>query len=129
MRLTVIDLDKLFERAYVPQDWSGIQDYNTSVEWDDIKCATAQPLTLNQFKVIYAMREDHVWPFDACPPYLFLESAIEKNDFCWISWSVAADLLMDGYRAYSAANYGEKWRCWTRRPTDEERRAAEWQAT
>ena len=129
MRLAVIDLDKLFERAYVPQDWSGTQSYDMSVEWDDIEGAAAQPLTLNQFNAIHAMREDHVWPFDACPPYLFLESAIEKNDFCWISWAVAVDLLVDGYRAYSADNYGEKWRCWTRRPTDEERRAAAWQTT
>ena len=126
MRLAVIDLDKLYERAYIPQDWSGTQGYDMSVEWDDIESAAAQPLTLNEFKAIHAMREDHVWPFDACPPYLFLESAIEKNDFCWISWAVAFDLLMDGYRAYSADNYGEKWRCWTRRPTDEERKAAKW---
>jgi hypothetical protein len=24
--------------------------------------------------------------------------------------------------------YGEEWRCWSRRPTDEERKAAEWDA-
>ena len=126
MKLAVVDLDKLFERAYVPQDWSGTQDYNISVEWDDIEGTAAQPLTLNQFKVIYAIREEHVWPFDACPPYLFLESSIEKNDFCWISWAVAVDLLMDGYRKYSAASYGKTWRCWLRRPTDEERKAAKW---
>lgn len=85
-----------------------------------------KPLTLDQFRAIYSTREDHVWPFDACPPYVFLESAIEKNDFCWISWGVAKTLFEEGYRAYSADNYGEKWRFWTRKPTDEERRAAAW---
>lgn len=126
MRLAVIDLDKLLDSAYYPQDWSGIQEYNLSVEFEDVKNTAAQPLTFNQFKEIYAVREDHVWPFDACPPYLFLESAIEKNDFCWISWAIAVDFLTDGYRAYSSANYGKTWRCWSRRPTEAERKAAEW---
>ena len=85
-----------------------------------------KPLTLDQFKAIYSTRENHAWPFDACPPYLFLESAIEKNDFCWLSWGVAKTLFEEGYRAYSADNYGEKWRFWTRKPTDEERRATAW---
>lgn len=89
----------------------------------------AKPLTRDQFNAIYSTREDHVWPFDACPPYLFLESAIEKNDFCWISWGVAKTLFEQGYRAYSSNNYGEKWRFWTRKPTDEERRASAWQTT
>jgi len=25
------------------------------------------------------------------------------------------------------ASYGQKWRCWTQRPTDEQRKAAEWE--
>lgn len=126
MRLAVIDLDKLYERVYLPEDCSGAYEYDESVEWDDIESTAVQPLTMNQFKAIYSMREDHAWPFEACPPYLFLESSIEKNDFCWISWGVAKTIFEKGYRAYSSANYGEKWRFWTSKPTDEERSAAEW---
>ena len=89
--------------------------------------APNKPLTREQFNAIYSTRENHVWPYDAEPPMLFLESAIEELDFCWISWSIAANLLASGYRAYSADNYGQKWRCWRSKPTDEERKAAPWE--
>lgn len=91
-----------------------------------LKSKMQKPLMPDQFNAIYSAREDHAWPFDACPPYLFLESAIEKNDFCWISWGVAKTIFEEGYRAYSSANYGEKWRFWTSKPTEEERRAVKW---
>ncbi len=95
--------------------------------WNNRAEPPVKPLTPDQFKAIYSMRENHSWPFDACPPYLFLESSSEKNDFCWISWGVATTIFEQGYRAYSADTYGEKWRCWTRKPTEAERRAAKWQ--
>lgn len=94
--------------------------------WNSRAEPPTKPLTLAQFTEIYSTRENHVWPFDALPPQLFLESAIEKNDFCWISWGVARTIFEQGYRAYSVDSYGKKWRCWTRKPTDEERRAAAW---
>ena len=85
-----------------------------------------KPLTLDELKEIYSMREDHVWPFERKPPYLYLDSSIEKNDHLWISWAITVDFLVDGYKQYTAENYGKTWRCWADKPTEEERMAAEW---
>lgn len=32
----------------------------------------------------------------------------------------------DEYRYFAEDEYGKTWRCWSRRPTDEERKAAKW---
>lgn len=85
-----------------------------------------KPLTVEELKEIYSIREDHVWPFDRKPPYLYLDSSIEKNDHLWIAWSIAVDFLVSGYRQYTVENYGKTWRCWASKPTEEERKAAEW---
>ena len=85
-----------------------------------------KPLTVEELKEIYSIREDHVWPFDRKPPYLYLDSSIEKNDHLWIAWSIAVDFLVSGYRQYTVENYGKTWRCWAEKPTEEERKAAEW---
>lgn len=87
-----------------------------------------KPMSREEFDAIYSAREDHVWPFYSEPPMLFLESSIEKLDFCWISWSDAADLLMNRFRKYSADSYGKNWRVWRYKPTDEEREAAAWES-
>lgn len=105
---------------------SRLKMYEDADMWPPQGRPLQKPLSREQFNEIYSMRDEHVWPFDAEPPMLFLESAIEKLDFCWISWE-AANLLMDGFRAYSADNYGEKWRCWRCKPTEEERAAAPWE--
>lgn len=105
---------------------SRLKMYEDAGMWPPQGRPLQKPLSREQFNEIHSMRDEHVWPFDAEPPMLFLESAIEKLDFCWISWE-AADLLMDGFRAYSADNYGEKWRCWRCKPTEEERAAAPWE--
>lgn len=34
--------------------------------------------------------------------------------------------LVDHKTRYRAENYGKTWRCWAEKPTDEERKAAEW---
>ena len=32
----------------------------------------------------------------------------------------------DEYRYFVETEYGKTWRCWSRKPTDEERKAAKW---
>lgn len=85
-----------------------------------------KPLTVEELKEIYFMREDHVWPHERKPPYLYLDSSIEKNDHLWVAWSIVVDFLEAGYRQYTVESYGKTWRCWANRPTDEERKSAEW---
>ena len=85
-----------------------------------------KPLTVEELKEIYFMREDHVWPRERKPPYLYLDSSLEKNDHLWVAWSIVVDFLETGYRQYTVESYGKTWRCWAEKPTDEERKAAEW---
>ena len=39
MRLIDADAPELYDKAYVPQDWSGIESYPVMIEWEDIKNA------------------------------------------------------------------------------------------
>lgn len=81
------------------------------------------------------------------PRVLTLEEACVQ-DVCWLEWRkrgrkpVACRVIMRKdyagqplpcvYRffeeptGYSKKNYGKDWRCWTQRPTDEQRRATPW---
>lgn len=88
---------------------------------------TQKPMTMEELKEIYFMREDHVWPHENKPPYLYLDSSIEKNDHLWVAWSIVVDFLETGYRKYTVESYGKTWRCWTEKPTEEERKNAKWE--
>ena len=43
----------------------------------------------------------------------------EENDVCFCGFKASADY-------YDTESYGEFWRCWTSRPTDEQREAMSW---
>ena len=86
-----------------------------------------KPMTLEELMAAYDAREDHVWPYEARPPFLFLDSHIVANDNCWIPWCLVREMVETGYRKYTRESYGKTWRCWERKPTDEERSAAEWE--
>lgn len=44
----------------------------------------------------------------------------EESDVCFCGFKATADY-------YDLEEYGESWRCWTSRPTDEQREATPWQ--
>lgn len=85
-----------------------------------------RPLTLEEFEAVYDAREDHEWPHEAIPPYLFLDSHIEKDDNCWLLWCVARAVWENDSRKYTRDTYGKTWRCWLRKPTEQEREACGW---
>lgn len=82
------------------------------------------------------------------PRVMLLEEA-PKADVCWlewrkrgrkpvacrvfIRWNNVGDKVAWGYRffeeptIYSIRKYGKDWRCWTSRPTDEQRKATPWE--
>lgn len=43
MNLIVIDIDKLYDKTYVPIDLSGLQEYDLSVEWKEVTMAEVKP--------------------------------------------------------------------------------------
>lgn len=87
-----------------------------------------EPMTLDRLMEIYNDRANHSWPFDT-PPYFIVESNNETREFCgWASWSDIKLMLEHSHLRYGRDNYGKTWRAWPRRPTEEERKAAEWNA-
>ena len=85
-----------------------------------------KPMTLERLMEIYNDRANHSWPLNT-PPYFIVESNNEAREFCgWASWSDIKLMLEHSHLRYNRDNYGKTWRCWPRRPTEEERKAAEW---
>lgn len=77
-----------------------------------------------------------------------LEEAAGTNEFVWIetisnhflhpcdlcyapegNGRLIAYLIGDVVQAYCESQYNKTWRCWATKPTEEERKAAEWQST
>ena len=81
-------------------------------------------LTLEEIIGIYEFRESHVWVYNT-PPYLYLDN---RNWIgYWVSWSSIV-MCIDGQEPeYTRDTYGIKWRCWTYRPSDEQRRNTPWE--
>lgn len=53
------------------------------------------------------------------------------NEFAWRGPDECDGYILfcthaDGEAKYMRADYGRTWRCWARRPTEEERKAAKW---
>ena len=71
-----------------------------------------RPMTLDEVK-------EHVTELEPYP--LWLEDNDEPSNTGWIYGHIVRDWL-DGY----SEPYGYGWRCWPRKPTDEERKEAKW---
>lgn len=73
-----------------------------------------KPMTLEEV-------DEHVRSNDANP--LWIE---DKTGYPSDEWILAATVWQMCKIMINRDEYGKTWRCWERRPTDEERRAAEW---
>lgn len=56
---------------------------------------------------------------------------LDRSDYDRFFGQVNANMmrqgLVDHMTRYRAENYGKTWRCWAEEPTEEERKAAEWE--
>lgn len=59
------------------------------------------------------------------PPYLWMDinSSYRWSRGFWVAWREIYDMIDGLHPTYDADNYGKIWRCWTSRPTDEQREA------
>ena len=79
-------------------------------------------LTLDEVKKLQSIRDGAIWMeilgiglFPALP------------EFSNKSLTFFVAILFDGYRSVFENDwYGKTWRCWSARPTDEQRRAVKW---
>lgn len=64
------------------------------------------------------------------PPYLWVEilDAPEwyTDDKMWVPYSFIRDTINVGSEKYNKDNYLKRWRCWTSKPTDEQRKNTLW---
>ena len=84
----------------------------------------ARVMTLEELIGIYNLRENHSWVYNT-PPYLYMDYG--KDAGHWIAWSNIVSCLERCYPKYIPEDYGKTWRCWTSRPTDEQREAVKWE--
>ena len=68
-----------------------------------------------------------VWESSA-PPYLWLDKnrSIYNTTSFWCAWRDIYEMIHGRHDKYTDENYGSEWRCWTSRPTDEQRKAVPW---
>lgn len=69
-----------------------------------------------------------VWESSA-PPYLWLDKnrSIYNTISFWCAWRDIYEMIHGRHDKYTDENYGSEWRCWTSRPTDEQRKAVAWE--
>lgn len=80
-------------------------------------------MTLEELIGIYNLRENHSWVYNT-PPYLYMDYG--KDTGYWIAWSNIVSCLERCYPKYIPEDYGKTWRCWSAKPTDEQRKAVKW---
>ena len=87
-------------------------------------------MTLDEVVAHYSLPPVFVDDFDAQEDYyedirpLYFEFPYQEEDPWIVHWRRYANVA--GYLDEWKYTYNKKWRCWTARPTDEQRKAARW---
>ena len=88
-----------------------------------LKQAKAQEPRLMTLEEVHDMAWDYCYLEEEVIKDNVLQKYCGKHRVKCITWpSIASCVLTFGDDAY-----GKRWRCWTQRPTDEQRKAAEWE--
>ena len=93
-------------------------------------------ITLDTITLLKAQeQEPHVLPLEELqsigetwdkntPPYIWVEilDAPEwyTDDKMWVSYSFVRDTIKIGSEKYNKDNYMKRWRCWNKKPTDDQ---------
>lgn len=110
------EFDRSFEEAY-------------QRGWDDCRkdAETPRALTIQDLDAIYNAKADHVWPYNT-PPELWMTANPKVRRTCgfWICWRDIVCSLEGRSPFYVRENYGKAWMIWTRKPTDKQQEAVQW---
>lgn len=89
---------------------------------DALKAQEPRVLTLGDLRDIGT-----VWKLDT-PPYLWMEinPSYRWAKGFWVAWREIYNMIDGLHPTYDADNYGKTWRCWSSRPTDEQREIVKW---
>lgn len=81
-------------------------------------------MQISEIMEIYNADPYHVWPYNT-PPYLYIQEHPHVRGGTE-SWAEIRSCIEGGLLGHTAQSYGKTWRCWTARPTDEQKEAAPW---
>lgn len=86
-------------------------------------------MQISEIMEIYKADPSHVWPYNT-PPYLYIQEHphVRNSSESWAAWREIKDIIEGELFGHTAQSYGKTWRCWTARPTDEQRKAVKWDA-
>lgn len=89
-----------------------------------VKAQESRVLTLEELQSI-----GETWNKNT-PPYLWVEilDAPEwyTDDRMWVPYSFIRDTINVGSEKYNKDSYMKNWRCWTSKPTDDQRKNTPW---
>ena len=60
---------------------------------------------------------------DQFDSYALVDGIDQRNGWVWLI--IVGNISLQQRRDYE--NYGKKWRCWTKRPTEDQRKAVKWE--
>ena len=80
---------------------------------------TARVMTLEE---VHEMSWDYCYLEEETIKDNTLQIYLGKHHIKCITWPYIASCVL----TFGDADYGKRWRCWTQRPTDEQRKTAEW---
>lgn len=62
-------------------------------------------------------------------PYLWMDinPSYRWTRGFWVAWMEVYEMIDGLHPTYNADSYGIIWRCWTSRPSDEQRKAVKWE--
>jgi hypothetical protein len=103
------------------EDYLNDGDFLTAVA-NLLKAQEPMVMTLGDLRDIGS-----VWELDT-PPYLWMEinPSYRWTRGFWVAWREIYDMIDGLHPTYDADNYGKTWRCWTSRPTAEQRGKEPW---
>ena len=114
-------------------------EYDRNTGWCDRDAIYKDALSLLKSQVPSVMTLAELWHMEHKPVYLERKnsrlyttepSIVLKTERCYIPSLGESYILMRENKIhdkYWACDYNKTWRCWTSRPTDEQREAVKWE--
>lgn len=91
--------------------------------WDTLTMLKAQEPRVMTLEEINGMEWDYCYVEDEIIMDKVQRMMYGNHRIHCITWPSIASYKM----SYGEAGYGKRWRCWTSRPTDEQRKAVKWE--
>lgn len=103
----------------MPDNFCGYTNYERKPEWCPLKEQEPRVMTLEDVK---AFDWDYCYLEEERLPGKEYRAVCGNYALTCITWPCVASMRIQ----HGDESYGRKWRCWTARPTEEQRRAVKW---